>query len=72
MNIPLLKSEMVAAQDTQAKLAEAMGLSLSRLNAKINGYQGAEFNQAEIAFLIKRYHLSADKAQAIFFAECVS
>lgn len=32
----LLRSKMVAYEDTQRTLAAALGISLSRLNAKIN------------------------------------
>lgn len=72
MNKPLLLSVMVKNQDTQNKLAEAMGLSLSRLNAKINERGGAAFTQSEIAFIIQRYRLSNDEAMEIFFAPKVS
>ena len=48
MNKLLLKSHMAKKGETQAVLAEVMGLSLSRLNAKINGTRGAEFTQTEI------------------------
>ena len=51
--------------DNQGKLAEAMDISLSRLNAKING--SGEFSQSEIQFIKDRYDLDADKVDEIFF-----
>ena len=72
MNKLLLKSQIANRWDTQAFLAEAMGLSLSRLNAKINGTGGAEFTQTEIAFISERYKLSGSETMRIFFSEKVS
>ena len=68
LNTRLLKSMMVKYGDTQSSLAEALGLSVSRLNAKINESAGAMFNQAEIAFIISRYSLTTEEASKIFFA----
>ncbi len=67
MNKALLMSQVVKNNDTQATVAEAMGLSASRLNAKINEREGAEFTQAEIQFFIDRYRLSPEEVSAIFF-----
>lgn len=72
MNKALLSSYMAKFLDTQASLADAMGLSLSRLNAKINEAHGAAFNQAEMAFIIGRYNLSNNEACEIFFNHKVS
>lgn len=72
MNKALLRSEMAEHGDTQESLAAALGISLSRLNAKINERDGASFTQTEIAFIISAYQLSSDRAMAIFFAEGVS
>ena len=58
--------------DTQADLADALGISLSRTNAKINETDGAEFTKREIAIIKFRYHLNAEEVDAIFFAEKVS
>lgn len=71
MNETLLRSIMIRNGDTQAVLAEAMGISLSRLNAKINS-NGAEFKQTEILFIKKRYKLTAKEVNEIFFNEKVS
>lgn len=71
MNSRKLKGLIVEKDGSQAVLAEAMGLSLSRLNAKING-NDAEFGQTEIAFIRERYKLSRDEVIDIFFMEEVS
>jgi len=67
----LLRSAMVKHGDTQSDLAEAMGISLSRLNAKINN-NGAEFKQTEIMFIKQRYKLTAKEVNEIFFNPKVS
>ena len=72
MNKSLLKSFMAKYEDTQATLANALGLSLSRLNAKINTYAGAEFNQTEIQFIKERYALSPSDVDSLFFTSKVS
>ena len=72
MNERLLKSHLAKRGDTQADLANAMGISLSRLNAKINGTRGAEFTQTEISFIAERYGLSAKETVHVFFSEKVS
>lgn len=72
MNRPLFNSYMAKYPDTQASLAAAMGLSPSRLNAKINEARGAAFNQTEMTFIIERYGISSDEACNIFFNQKVS
>lgn len=72
MDKNLLRSYMAEYGDTQAKLADAMGISLSRLNAKINEAKGAEFVQSEIQFIADRYHMKAKDVTAVFFAQKVS
>lgn len=72
MNKSLLKAEMSRYEDTQATLAKALGISLSRLNAKINETGGAEFTQTEILFIKERYRLDPSAIDSIFFAEKVS
>lgn len=67
MDKALLRSHMVKHSDTQEDLANYLGISLSRLNAKINESGGAEFKQTEIAFIKMRYGLSARETDAIFF-----
>lgn len=71
MNSQLLKGFIKMHDGSQSVLADAMGLSLSRLNAKINE-TGAEFSQTEIAFIRDRYGLSSSEITDIFFNEKVS
>ena len=68
LNSNKLKGVIVSAGETQAQLAEAMGISLSRLNAKINE-TGAEFTQREISFIRDRYNLSDSQITDIFFCK---
>lgn len=67
MNSQELKGLIIAKDGNQSTLADAMGLSLSRLNAKINGTD-AEFNQSEIAFIRDRYKLTKSQVVDIFFS----
>jgi len=71
MNSQLLKGFIKMHDGSQSVLADAMGLSLSRLNAKINE-TGAEFSQTEIAFIRDRYKLSASEITDIFFNDIAS
>ncbi|MDO4870391.1 MAG: hypothetical protein Q4A65_08930 [Bacillota bacterium] len=50
MNSKLLKEIIKAKDGSQSVLADAMGISLSRLNAKINETK-AEFTQSEIVLV---------------------
>ena len=58
--------------DTQEHLAAAIGLSRTRLSAKIHERDGAVFTQPEIKAIKKRYNLDDDNLNAIFFADNVS
>lgn len=71
MKSQTLKGLITMNDGNQSVLADAMGLSLSRLNAKINE-TGAEFTQSEIAFIRDRYKLNKTQVNDIFFAEEVS
>lgn len=70
MNSALMKSYIVRNNDNQTKLADALGISLSNLNAKINGT--SSFRQTEILAIKRRYNLSAAEVDEIFFAEALS
>lgn len=67
MNTIELQVEMVRHNDTQEKLAKALGISKTRANAKINAKDGAEFTRAEIMIIKTRYQLTADRLDEIFF-----
>lgn len=71
MNSQLLKGIIRIHDGSQSVLADAMGISLSRLNAKINETD-AEFTQSEIVFIRDRYHLSTSQVTDIFFSPEVS
>lgn len=62
-----LKAKIAEHGETQADLATAIGISLSRLNAKINSSASAEFNQGEIAAIKAHFSLSAEEVDEIFF-----
>jgi hypothetical protein len=58
--------------DTQKDLAEFIGISLTRFNAKLNGANGAEFTQGEIARIKEKYNLTGEQVNEIFFTKVVS
>lgn len=60
----------VKNNDTQAILAEAMGIPQSALSARINGK--IEFRQNEINFIRKRWSLTDQETVDIFFSDKVS
>lgn len=68
----MLISKMKLYGDTQASLADALGCSISRLNAKINGTDGADFTKKEMEKIRIRYQLTDQEFLDIFFAENVS
>lgn len=70
MNPNKLKAKMKAHGDTQESLADALGISRTRLTAKINGV--SDFRQLEMLFIKKRYDLTADEVDDIFFSSKVS
>lgn len=72
MNKRKLVAIMYEHGDTQQSLAEAMGISLQRFNAKINETGGAEFTQSEIRFIKERYNLTSEEVEEIFFTYDVS
>ncbi len=72
MNRSKLRSKMALHDDTGGILARAIGISESRLSAKINETNGAEFTQKEIEAIKKRYDLSPEEIDEIFFEKKVS
>ena len=72
MNKLKLKSFMALHGDTLEKLSKQLGITPQRLSAKINEYKGAEFTQSEIGVIKKRYDLSAEEIEEIFFGQKVS
>ena len=70
MNSCELKGEMARNHDTQEKLAEALDLSVSGVNQRINGK--VEWRRSEINAIRRRYGLSPEDTIRIFFTEEVS
>lgn len=68
MNKNLLRSIMVLYNDTNAKMAEYLGISQNRFSAKMNEWNGAEFSKSEIQKIKDRYNLDAEKVCEIFFS----
>lgn len=68
MNAKLMRSVMVLHGDTNATLAEFLGITEQSVCNKINE-NGTEFRQGEIAKIKARYNLDSDMVDRIFFAE---
>lgn len=70
MNQNELKAEIRRNGDTQERLAEALDLSVSGVNDRVNGR--VEFRRSEINIIRQRYNLSAADTMRIFFDDAVS
>lgn len=68
MNKELLRSVMVLHGDTNKDLAVYLGISEQSVSNKINE-NGTEFKKGEIAKIKKRYNLTSEQVDLIFFAE---
>ena len=68
MNGKLLRSIMVLHGDTNATLAEFLGITEQSVSNKINE-NGTEFKQGEITKIKARYNLDCDMVDRIFFAD---
>ena len=66
MNMNLLRYFMMNYGDKQADLARALNLPQSALSARMNGK--TDFRKDEIDTIRRRYNLSAEDLQAVFFA----
>ena len=69
MNKNKFVSVMKLHGDTQESLAAAIGISVQRLNAKINSAGGAEFTMSEIRAIKIRYNLTCQEIDEIFFCD---
>ncbi|MGN0968849.1 MAG: helix-turn-helix domain-containing protein [Oscillospiraceae bacterium] len=67
MNVNLLKGKMKEHALTQGEVAEKMGVSLSRFNAKLNERGGAEFSLGELQALKNILALTSRQVDQIFF-----
>lgn len=68
MNGKLLRSIMVLHGDTNASLAEYLGITEQSVSNKINE-NGTEFKQGEIFAIKAKYNLDSDMVDRIFFAD---
>ena len=68
MNKELLRSIMVLFGDTNKELADYLGISEQSVCNKSNE-NGTEFKLREIRLIKRRYGLTEDQVDQIFFAE---
>lgn len=71
MNKKALRSLMALHGDTNKTLGEYLGISEQSVSKKVNE-NGSEFTRAEITAIKRRYDMSADLVDLVFFAEEVS
>ena len=67
MNKDMLKGQIRSMGMTQGDIAEKIGVSLSRFNAKINETDGAEFSLGEVQAMKDLLHLNSDQVNQIFY-----
>lgn len=65
MDKAAMKAAIAKNSDTQERLAEALKLNISGLNARINGK--IDFRAGEISKIVSRYRLSPQETMEIFF-----
>lgn len=68
MNGNLIRARMAELGMTQAETAKAMGISLSRFNAKLNGTNDAEFSLPDIIALKNVLGFSLQDIDDIFLS----
>lgn len=68
MNKNFLLSIMALYGDKNKELADYLGISEQSVSNKINE-AGTEFKLREIKLIKKRYHLTAEQIDLIFFAD---
>ena len=68
MNSVLFKSLMVLHNDTNASLANYLGISEVSMCNKINE-NGTEFKQGEIYKIKEKWNLDSDTIDRVFFAD---
>lgn len=66
MNKELLRSVMVLHGDTNKSLAVYLGITEQSVSNKINE-NGTEFKKGEILKIKRRYHLTSEQVDLIFF-----
>lgn len=68
MNRNKLKGAIVANGLSQEKVADKIGISMSRLNAKINGRGGADFTLRELRGLVDCLNMDKELFWLIFMS----
>lgn len=72
MNKLKLEIVMKVYGDTGTSLAKHLGIARSTFSAKINERNGAEFTKSEMGKIKKKYSLTAEEMDKIFFEQKVS
>lgn len=67
MNTAELKVEMLRNGDKNSDLASALGISESRVSAKVNAWENAKFTDEEKIIIKNRYSLSEKRFMEIFY-----
>ena len=67
MNTAELKFEMLRNGDKNSDLASALGISESRVSAKVNAWGNAKFTDEEKIIIKNRYSLSEKRFMEIFY-----
>lgn len=66
MDAIALKKKMLEHGDTGRKLAKSLGITESTLSCKLHE-RNAAFRKCEISKIIRRYNLTCEEIQEIFF-----
>lgn len=64
-----LRAQIVRHGDTNQSLADAFHYAVSTISKKVNGER--DFTQTEIDFIKRRYKLTPDEIDLIFFTQTV-
>jgi predicted transcriptional regulator len=72
MNKQAFRAMLAAHGDVYADVAKLLHSTTPTVSDKVNGKNGAGFNQSEMAKLKEHYHLSAEQIDLIFFGDTVS
>ncbi|MGP1376398.1 MAG: hypothetical protein ACTTKS_02310 [Bulleidia sp.] len=72
MNKNSLRAVMIEHGDTAASLASYLSISKGSFSRKLNEKNSAGFTQPEITAIKKRYDLTANQVDKIFFETVVS
>lgn len=68
MNANMLKGKIKEHNMMQEDVANKIGISLSRFNAKLNGTDNAEFTLGEVKSMVTLFDLAPEQIDEIFFS----